>query len=181
LRYAHRAFVLRIEPLRVSPLRASITYRGSTHMTASFTPGPWHVCQHLKSMECDQACSCGYRGVIYGPGDDDKAICQPGHELPPKGVEGTEPGRYPREVEIANAHLIAAAPCLYAALASLFADYKQLADSGDAGNWALEDTEVGKQALAALALAQCGAHPQGGDGTAPFMSDTVPAKQGCAQ
>ena len=37
-----------------------------------------------------------------------------------------------------------------AALQALFDDYKELADSGDAGLWSLEDTPVGKQALAAL-------------------------------
>lgn len=37
-----------------------------------------------------------------------------------------------------------------AALQALFDDYKELADSGDAGFWSLEDTPVGKQALAAL-------------------------------
>jgi hypothetical protein len=29
----------------------------------------------------------------------------------------------------------------------LFADYKQLVDSGDVGNWRLEDTEIGKQTI----------------------------------
>lgn len=81
----------------------------------AFTLGPWTVCQHLKGIAEDAACTCGYRGVVYGP-DDDMAVCQPGHDPAPKGQEGSEPGRYPRSVEIANAHLIAAAPDLYAAL-----------------------------------------------------------------
>jgi hypothetical protein len=34
-----------------------------------------------------------------------------------------------------------------ALLLELFLDYKELADSGDAGNWALEDTEVGKKCV----------------------------------
>lgn len=82
------------------------------------TPGPWHLCQHLKSMECDQACKCGYRGVIFGPEHNvAMAICQPGHELPRHEEQwGSEPARYPREVELANAHLIAAAPDLLEAL-----------------------------------------------------------------
>ena len=80
-----------------------------------FTPGPWSLCHHLQSVESDNACPCGYRGVVYGPCEDARAICQPGHEPAPKGEEGTEPERYPRETEIANAHLIAAAPDLYEA------------------------------------------------------------------
>lgn len=43
---------------------------------------------------------------------------------------------------------------LVEALQALFDDYKRLADSGDAGNWSLEDLPVGQQALAALAKAQ---------------------------
>lgn len=39
---------------------------------------------------------------------------------------------------------------LLEALECLFASYKQLADSGDAGNWSLEDAEEGKKALAAI-------------------------------
>lgn len=49
--------------------------------------------------------------------------------------------------------LIASAPDLLEALTALYADYKALADSGDAGNWRLEDTDSGKQALAAIARA----------------------------
>jgi hypothetical protein len=59
----------------------------------------------------------------------------------------------PTELE-ANAHLIAAAPDLLAALKALFADYKALADSGDAGHWSLEGLAVGQQALAAIAKAE---------------------------
>jgi hypothetical protein len=57
------------------------------------------------------------------------------------------------DVTAANARLIASAPELLEALTVLYADYKALADSGDAGNWQLEDTDSGKQALAAIARA----------------------------
>lgn len=49
-----------------------------------------------------------------------------------------------------NATLIAAAPRVLKALQNLYADYKQMADSGDAGNWRLEDTDVGIEALDAM-------------------------------
>jgi len=53
----------------------------------------------------------------------------------------------------ADAALIAAAPELLEALKALFADYKTLADSGDAGFWSLENRSVGKQVLALIAKA----------------------------
>ncbi|EPG6435672.1 hypothetical protein WI984_002081 [Klebsiella aerogenes] len=49
-----------------------------------------------------------------------------------------------------DADLIAAAPELLESLQELFAHYKELADSGDAGNWKLEDEPVGKKAMAAI-------------------------------
>ncbi len=38
----------------------------------------------------------------------------------------------------------------HVALNNLFDDYKQLADSGDAGHWSLEDIPEGKEAIEAL-------------------------------
>lgn len=74
------------------------------------TAGPWSLCQHLKSVEDDIACRCGYRGVIWGP-DHDRAmaICQPGHDAEDPEQAGLAPERYPRPQEIANAAFIAAA------------------------------------------------------------------------
>lgn len=62
-----------------------------------------------------------------------------------------------QEAAIANGRLFCAAPELYEALKALFASYKALADSGDAGFWSLEDQPEGKQALAALSRAR-GSH-----------------------
>lgn len=49
------------------------------------------------------------------------------------------------------AHAINHADALAGALQALFDDYKALADSGDAGNWKLEETAVGAEAMVALA------------------------------
>lgn len=63
-----------------------------------------------------------------------------------------------REVIRANAAFIVKAvnnhDALVRALRALYGSYKQLADSGDAGNWSIEDTDEGKQALAALAAVE---------------------------
>ena len=49
---------------------------------------------------------------------------------------------------------VAAMDAAVDALQALFDNYKELADSGDAGNWYLENQPVGKQALAALQSAR---------------------------
>ncbi|WP_395175091.1 hypothetical protein [Roseibium alexandrii] len=54
----------------------------------------------------------------------------------------------------AIANLWLASQDLYEALTDLFNNYRTLADSGDAGFWALEETEAGQKALAALAKAR---------------------------
>lgn len=104
-------------------------------MGVKFTPGPWVV-----STERRVEIGCDWHWI--GPEDwhTRTARCV--------GYFGEE------EEQEANANLIAAAPDLYEALDALFKDYKQLADSGDAGNWSLEELEVGKKALAALAKAR---------------------------
>lgn len=85
-----------------------------------FTLGPWSVCHHLNSKKDDDSCPCGYRGVVWGPDKNIAfAVCQPGHDPEITGEEGMGPARYSRDVEIANAHLIAASPTLYAALEEL--------------------------------------------------------------
>lgn len=114
------------------------------------TPGPWVLCAHLRDND---ACECGYRGVIFGPEPIGYAICQPGHEPAPEGQEGTEPPRYPREVEIANSHLIAAAPELLAALMKFTEDYVEMVNSGDCGFWEPENEDKVKAARAAIAKA----------------------------
>jgi hypothetical protein len=110
------------------------------------TPGPWRV-----SKEGE-----------WGPGRDERKleVCLLPHNTYDAleiWCRSDEPDFHWSEPTLdefdANARLIAAAPELLEALAALYADYKQLADSGDAGNWRLEDTDAGKQALAAIAKA----------------------------
>lgn len=62
------------------------------------------------------------------------AICQPGHDPAPEGQDGTQPGRYPRATEVANARLIAAAPDLYEACRLLIEQYDSGPDFTMGGN-----------------------------------------------
>lgn len=81
------------------------------------TPGPWHCCHHLQSAEKDASCACGFPGNIWG-GDGEHIVCSIGSHCTHQGWE-MDP-RYPRDVELANAQLIAAAPDLLAALTALY-------------------------------------------------------------
>ena len=67
------------------------------------------------------------------------------HANLPYLLERTE---YEEDAAIINA--INHVDALCDALQLLFDDYKELADSGDAGNWKLEETDVGMKAIAAL-------------------------------
>ena len=98
-------------------------------MSVKHTPKPWEVFDHSIGI-----------GVSTVAGAD-IAHCA--------GFDS----RRSREEEVANAYLIASAPDLLETLKALYDAYKQLADSGDAGYWSLEGTDIGKQTLAAIAKA----------------------------
>lgn len=110
-------------------------------MSAGFTSGPWTLTHISGSNFAVQRFEV--RGML-----GDSPNVYPIFNRDCSAIDGGSVCMSPE-----NARLISAAPCLHAALAALFADYKQLADSGDAGNWKLEEQDVGKQALAALARA----------------------------
>jgi len=89
-----------------------------------FTPGPWKIDQRTV-----------YALDVYGVNRFYASVH--GVHTPTAEIE-------------ANARLIAAAPNLLEALEELFSSYKQLADSGDAGNWSVEELPEGVKALAAI-------------------------------
>ena len=90
------------------------------------TDGPWILCHHLESEEKDKSCRCGYRGGIFGS-DGEHMVCEMGSTTI-KGEEGLEVPRYERAVEIANAHLITAAPDMYEALGNLLIELQEQDD-----------------------------------------------------
>ena len=102
------------------------------------TPGPWSVVPDIRVEGKKAEYIAGFD--IVGPDDIAVVGCE--------GIAGDVNKDRP------NAILIAAAPDLLTALEVLFADYKELADSGDAGLWRIEDLDSGKQALAAIAKAK---------------------------
>jgi hypothetical protein len=110
---------------------------GSAGMNAGFTPGPWAFDPDFETVTAEVG------AVVADVCVADDFPCLEDDERPKVDAQC-----------LANGHLIAAAPELYEALSELFRSYKQLADSGDAGNWSLEDQDQGKQALAALAKAR---------------------------
>lgn len=98
-----------------------------------FTPGPWEWWASNSFLRLSSKATGKDGGVI------DSAVMRDGH-----------PTLLVKKEDMA---LIAAAPELLEALQCLFDDYKELADSGDAGNWRVEDLPAGKKALQAIAKA----------------------------
>lgn len=88
------------------------------------TPGPWRPCLHLRSVEDDKSCPCGYRGGIWGS-DQEHQVCEIG-----SGDEPMAAPRYERLQEITNANFIIAArtdiPVLLAHIRALEAEIAEL-------------------------------------------------------
>lgn len=109
------------------------------------TPGPWSVMAPFAINSTDPARIAlleSQESTVVDSEGNVVAYCTTYHDLHEDGADKE------------NAKLIAAAPDLLEALEDLFADYKSLADSGDAGFWKLEDQDAGKRALAAIAKAR---------------------------
>ena len=79
------------------------------------TPGPWGLCAHLETH--DECCGCGYRGSIWSA-DGKLIVCELGSSPDADGngvIQGHTQPQADRQTQFADAHLIAAAPDLYAA------------------------------------------------------------------
>lgn len=99
----------------------------------SYTPGPWEWWTSNSFLRLSSRSTGKDGGVI------DSYKMSDGHTS--------------LSVKYEDMALIAAAPELLEALQCLFENYKALADSGDAGNWRLEDEPAGQKALHAIAKA----------------------------
>lgn len=111
------------------------------------TPGPWKI---VRRMGWD------FQGVTEQPDEHNKMgfagpsgerICWFGNSENYYPTEGDEPSE-------ADAHLIAAAPDLLAALKTFVAEYVELVESGDAGFWNAEEEAKVIAARAAIAKAE---------------------------
>ncbi len=138
----------------------------SAEPSAAFTPGPWHLCHHLRSLEDDAACPCGYRGGIWGS-DEEHIICEMGGADHP-GEEGLSPARYDRQTELANARLIAAAPDAMAALVQAVEAEEWRRDNGE--RYIQRTITVGRAAIAKALVASTARLPD-----SPSVSQDEPA------
>ena len=110
----------------------------------TWTPGPWFAHRAM-------------RGWATGICISRKAAAEAAETIGDCPIATVQEGaahwdtKYPVE---ANAHLIAAAPALYEALAALLESHAQLVNSGDCGFWDVEEEAPVKLARAALAAAR---------------------------
>lgn len=105
------------------------------------------------------------RDLQYLHEDGYKTIVTPLFTLPPSTVSLDEHNKRIAELEAEHESMVkimalsykalqATNKTLLYALKDLFRSYKQLVDSGDAGLWKLEETEIGEQSLKAIADAE---------------------------